>query len=341
VRSIHRRSAEKDVDRSVVGPAEVFAGSPDGHVVETVAVEIAAARHGPAETVVAGFGGQRDAQRGVQAVPAEEQVGAPRIRGERLRRSDHDVIETVVVYIAGPAHRPAELVIGHFSRHDDARRLGRGIAAVIDAKLTAPETVGRMVGSPNGEVVEGIAVEIEPAVDREAELTAALDAGQRGVAHGVHRAAAIEQVNAAPVGAAGVARGGSDREVVVDVVVVVAEAGHGTAEHVVAVAGGQDKVRHFGQVLGAAEVDVDPAGVGSGGIVRRRPDGEVLETVTVQVAHAAEGGAKKIAGQFAREYGLGVERHGDEQGKAGEKKRKGRPQSHHWISPCGRRPATG
>ena len=167
-----------DVDRARVGAAGVVVRSADGHRDGVAAQEIARAADRPAKGVP-GEGAAQD--RGVGQVAARsaraavDDVGGPVVGGPQVRprRADDEVVDAVIVEVAGGGHREAEpVLVGHAAESQTGR--ARQARAAVEHVHASGQGCGQAAGrGAHRPVGPSVVVHVADGGHAEAELLAA------------------------------------------------------------------------------------------------------------------------------------------------------------------------
>ena len=311
------RVQEEDVYRTPVRAAVVIPKGADGDIGGAVRVNVSDAGYRNPEPVdVVECRGE--AARGVGdfllgpdgSVRVQEQdVDRPPVRAAVVVvfGADRDFADSVTVEVADARDRPAEVVRATECGAEAARGVTDLLFGLDGAVRTEPQDIDRtvvrtaiVVGvGTHGEVVDAVAVDVADRADGAAELVAVVK-GCGEAAHGVgdllpgpDGPVRIQEddVDRPPVGAAVVILRTADSQVDDPVAVDIAEARNRPAELVAVVKGCGEAARGVGNLLlgldGSVRVqeqDVDRTPIHAAVVVLRGADGDVVDTVAVEIA---------------------------------------------------------
>ncbi len=328
------RAAEKDERSAVAARRRVVALRADDHVVVSVAVRVARARHPEAELGVAIVrlerrGGRRIAGQATRSAAVDERRALGRLPRVVGARADDDVVESVAVRVARRRHSGTEerrLLVG-LNRGGRCLRVPARHArrpAEEDERRALVQLAAVVVGRPDQDVVVSVAVDVARSRHRGAEQRAVLIRLERG--RGGRRRAgldagrrAAEDERGALVGLARIVPTRPDDDVREAVAVRVARARDRDPEVGVDLVGLEHGARGGVAVRDAdraAEEDDRDALVRLARVVAARTHDHVVEAVAVRVAGARDalpetgvglvglergGGGRRVAADDARE----------------------------------------
>jgi hypothetical protein len=169
--------------------------------------------------------------RGVQrAEDGAVYVQAGAVAAGIARGADQKLVQPVAVEVRGAGERRAHLAILPVAGQVDIRGQVDGLAAEEDEGAPAIGHRGAVVGGAHREVVDAVAVEVEPAGEAVPEIGHALGPGQHYVRRPVHRFAPEIGVRRAGIGAGAAVEVGPDEKVARAVAVDVARGGDRNSE---------------------------------------------------------------------------------------------------------------